>query len=58
MNYMWRITKYNPQYRDSYGAYLKDEWTSLSDVGKQYDGKVFTKDEYLEYERLYIESII
>ena len=38
--YGWRITKYNPAFRDERGAYLKDEWTSVSDVGKSFGDEV------------------
>lgn len=28
--YSWRITKYNPIFRDESGVYLEDEWTSIT----------------------------
>ncbi|HEX7714175.1 MAG TPA: hypothetical protein VF531_09135 [Bacillota bacterium] len=55
--YQWRVTKYNPIFRDERGAYKKDEWTSISDVGKTYTGKDFTLDEYLKVEDLYVKAI-
>ncbi len=58
MKYCWRITKYNPNFRDENGSYTKDEWTSLYDVGKKYNDKVFTIEEYLETEEKYINSIL
>lgn len=58
MNNMWRITKYNPVFRDNKGTFLKDEWTSFSDVGKIFNGKIFTMEEYIKYENSYINSII
>jgi hypothetical protein len=62
MNDSWRykavgITKYNPIYYDENGVYTKDEWTSISDVGKTYDGHIFTIREYLETEKKYIEAV-
>ena len=48
----WRISKYNPLYRDNSGKYLKEEWTSVFDV----DEDKFT--EYLEIESKYINSIL
>ena len=45
-----RITKYNPDLRDTTGAYLADDWTSVSDIGK-YDG--LTPEEYLRVENNY-----
>jgi len=38
----YRITKYNPMNRDANGAYLLNEWTSFSDIGKTFDGKTLT----------------
>lgn len=52
-----RISKYNPKYRDSNGAYTKNEWTSISDIGKNFDGKIFTRDEYIEIEDKYLDAI-
>lgn len=54
----WRITKYNPQYRDDRGAYLKSEWTCYSDIGKTFEGKTFTLTEYLKIEDAYIQGVI
>lgn len=58
MKYCWRITKYNPKYRDENGSYAKDEWTSLYDIGKQYQGETFTIEQYLETEEKYISAIL
>lgn len=49
----YRITKYNPQYRVD-GKYLINEWTDYSDIGKVYDGKVLTREEYCSVESNYI----
>ena len=32
----YRISKYDPQFRVN-GAYQKNEWTSISDIGKVFD---------------------
>jgi len=53
----YRITKYNPKHRNSDGVYLLDEWTSYSDVGQIFNGKVFEIQEYLKVEEKYIEAI-
>lgn len=58
MNYMWRVTKYNSLNRDENGYYIKDEWTSFSDIGNSYNGLEFTMSEYLKYEKAYIDSIL
>jgi len=56
--YHWRITKYNPAFRDERGAYLKDEWTGVSDVGKSFDGNVLTFEEYLKIENAYVSTAL
>lgn len=48
------IVKYEPQYYDENGAYQKDEWTCFSDVGKEYEGKVVTMEDYLDVENRFI----
>ena len=53
-----RISKYNPIFRNSSGAYqLTDEWTCPSEIGKTIDKKVFTVEDYLEIEEKYIYTI-
>ena len=45
--YKYRITKYNPQYRDDKDIFMKNEWTSYTDIGKIYNEHIFLKEEYL-----------
>lgn len=52
-----RITKYDPQYRNELGYYLRDEWTEISDVGRTFEGKLLTANEYLETEARYVEAL-
>lgn len=53
-----RVTKYNPLNRDKDGLYtLRDEWTSISDVGNSYYSKIFTMEEYLAIEEKYINAV-
>ncbi len=50
------ITKYLPEgYNDR--VYTLDEWTSISDIGKVYNGKVFTIQDYEATERKYINAV-
>jgi len=49
----YRVTKYNPKNRDSKGSYLFEEWTSISDIGKN-----VTKSEYEKIECAYIDSAL
>lgn len=58
MMYMWRITKYNPEFRNSNGVFIKDDWSSYSDIGKMYQGKMFTTEVYQKYENMYVDAII
>ena len=51
---VFRITKYNPQFRTD-DMYIKDEWTSFSDVGKSFEGHVLTLQEYLQVEKAYVD---
>ena len=48
------ITKYDPLYRDDLGHYTKDEWTSISDIGKTLEGETLTLAEYLKIEESYV----
>ncbi len=54
----YRISKYNPKFRDDDGVYLKNEWTSMSDIGKTFDGKVFVKQEYEYVEKNYLNFFV
>ena len=54
----WRISKYNPAFRNERGAYLKDEWTSVSDIGKSFDGEVLTLEEYRRIESAYVSTAL
>jgi hypothetical protein len=56
--YWWRITKYNPQNRDSSGLYLTSEWTSFSDIGKCFNGTILTRNDYMVIENLYVDAVI
>jgi len=56
--YGWRITKYNPAFRDERGSYLKDEWTSVSDVGKSFGGEVLTVEQYCKIENAYVATAL
>ncbi|MEK9197203.1 DUF7683 domain-containing protein [Ureibacillus sp. FSL E2-3493] len=58
MKYQWRITKYNPVFRNRDGSYMADEWTSASDIGNAFSGKEFTLNEYLEVENAYVASVM
>ena len=50
------IIKYDPQNRDEKGIYTKDEWTSHSDIGKIYNGSLFSQEDYEKTESQYIQA--
>jgi hypothetical protein len=52
-----RVTKYNPLFRNEQGHYLRDEWISVSDVGKEFAGQRLHLDEYLAVEARYIQAV-
>ena len=52
-----RVTKYNPQYRDTNDVYTREEWTSFSDINKVFQGKLFSLNEYLLVEEKYIKAV-
>lgn len=56
--FSWRITKYNPCYRNYQGAYLKNEWISYGDIGISFDNTLFTFEDYIKVENMYIEAIL
>ncbi len=52
--YGWRVTKYNPAFRDETDAYQKDEWISFSDIGLSFENKVLTIEHYKKVEDAYV----
>lgn len=52
-----RISKYDPRYRVS-GTYTRNEWTSVSDIGKRYGEYLFVGKDYLCMENNYISCIM
>jgi hypothetical protein len=53
----YRVTKYNPKYRDKEGAFTKDDWTSISDIGKTFENKTISATDYKTVENKYINAI-
>ena len=56
--FCYRITKYNPDFRDEDGVFEGEDWTSISDVGKNFSGRILTFEEYLSVENKYISSAL
>lgn len=53
----YRISKYNPKFRDEDGCYTREEWTSISDVGEYINGVKVSLQEYLDTESKYIKAL-
>ena len=56
--FQYRVTKYNPRFRDATGAFTRDDWISMGDVGSVFDGRVLTPAEYLRVENAYVSAAI
>lgn len=50
--YNYKITKYKNKKE------IFNEWTSISDIGKSFNGKKFLYEEYIKIENNYIETIL
>ena len=54
----YRVTKYDPASRDARGAYIKEEWTSVTDIGRAFAGVALTDGEYRRVEQAYVDSAL
>ncbi|OWK38485.1 hypothetical protein [Fimbriiglobus ruber] len=54
----YRVTKYDPAFRDARGSYTRDEWFSECQVGRVFDGVVLTREEYQRVEGAYVVAVI
>lgn len=54
----YRVTKYNPAFRDHSGAYTKVEWTMFTQTGQTFSGVVLSSDEYERVEEAYVPSAL
>ena len=50
----YRVTKYNPAFRDQSGAYTKVEWVSFTQIGQTFSSVPLTSDEYERVEEAYV----
>ena len=53
----YRISKYDPSSRGERGRFLGEDWTSFSDIGKEYHGTVLTDLQYAAVEAKYIDAV-
>jgi hypothetical protein len=50
----YRISKYDPSFRDAEGRYTRDEWIMAGQIGESFDGVVLTREEYQRVENAYV----
>lgn len=55
--HQYRITKYDPRFRDKSGAYTRDEWTEFTDIGEIFGGVRLTLPTYLDVEANYLVAV-
>jgi hypothetical protein len=53
----WRISKYDPAFRDENYVYQRDEWTSAADIGRRYEGETLDAESYLATETAHAEAV-
>lgn len=56
--FSYRITKFDPKFRNELGHFLNNDWTSISEIGKKFDGKELTFEDYKQIEDAYVQAII
>jgi hypothetical protein len=54
----FRVTKYDPDLRDQSGAFLREEWTSVSDVGRTFLGTALSLESYRAVELAYTNAVL
>jgi hypothetical protein len=54
----WRISKYDPRFRDEHGLYQKDEWIGAGQIGEVFPDGVLSEQEYLRVEDLYVSAVL
>jgi hypothetical protein len=58
VGFQYRVTKYDPRFRDPSGAYTRDEWTSVDDIGRTFGGVTLTAEEYERVETAYASAVV
>jgi hypothetical protein len=55
--FVYRLSKYDPAKRNAAGVYLPKEWTSVSDIGRTFDGQTVSVSDYVEIEDAYVDAV-
>jgi hypothetical protein len=53
----YRVTRYDPALRREDGSFSRATWTSISDVGRVFEGHELSLQEYLEAEQGYVLAL-
>lgn len=56
--FWWRVSKYDPAFRDASGRYLRDEWIGPAQIGEEFPDGVLTREEYLRVESLLTAAVL
>ncbi len=56
--HQYRVTKYDPKYRNDSGVFMRDDWTCCSEIGGTFDGVILTPQKYLHLENAYVQSAL
>ncbi len=54
----YRVTKYDPNYRDASGAFKRNEWIAHSQIGDTFDDGLLTVGDYLTAENAYVQAAV
>jgi hypothetical protein len=54
----WRLSKYDPALRDEQGRFTGQDWTSVSDIGRVFGGRLVTAEAYLAVEDAHVEACL
>jgi small subunit ribosomal protein S1 len=57
LEYQFRVTKYDPGLRDRTGAFTGHDWTSVTEVGESFNGRVLTQQRYDQVENAYLQAV-
>lgn len=57
MGNQYRVTKYDPLFRNVAGAYTREDWTSRGDIGRSIGGVVLQESAYLKVENSYLFAV-
>ncbi len=52
-----RVTHYDPRLRGEIGEFLGDSWTSISHIGRVFEGTALTPESYLAAEDAHVEAV-